>query len=463
MRSRPPSPKEETRARLSRVDPERLADSLLRLAEQSDEAADLVGGLTATSEQRVQRFKQKLAALKHRRRFVPRGESSSYARSLTSMLEDLQAGGPDARTGIELVASFFECDTEIFEHSDDSDGTIGDVFRLDARDLFVHFAAPCEDKAWLAERVLELLRDDDYGVRDSVVEAAGRFLPEREMRVLAERMWKASEGAPTKSPATGTRDYRRFRWLGLVEVLARQLRDPVLFEKARRTRHPEIGTAARIDIARVHFESGDAGAALSWLEQIPEGETFQEYERDQLLQAVQGKLGNRKAVEELAWKKFQRHRGTDTLASLLSVIGESRREAVVEQAVAAILDEKSLSETDAGFLIETGHLEEAERYVLARREELNGDFYSSLLPLAEGFEAERRFLAASVIYRSLIESVLRRAVSKYYPHAVRYLRHLDHLAGDVMDWRDVASHAEFVTSLWAMHARKAAFWGRYEK
>ncbi len=425
--------------------------------------ADLVGRLTASAKERVQRFKTKLAGVRRRRRFVSRGESGAYARSLTAMLEDLREGGPDPRTGAELVASFFRADRHIFDQSDDSNGTIGDVFRLDARDLFVHFAAGCEDRAWLADLVFALVQDDDYGVRDAVVEAASGYLSDPEMRALAERMWQASEATPKPLVGSEERNYERSRWLGLVELLARQLRDPGLFEKARRARHPEIGTAARIDIARVHFESGDAATALSWLEKIPEGESFQAYERDELLTAVQVKLGNREAVEELAWKKFRRHRNPDTLAFLVSIVGEDRREKIVKEAVGEILGEKKLHLTDAGFLIKTGHLDEAAHYVLARRAELNGEFYSSLLPMAEEFEQHERPLAAVLIYRALIDSILRRAVSKNYTHAVRYLRHLDHLVGAVTDWRGVTPHTAYLADLRAKHARKSALWLRYER
>ena len=52
----------------------------------------------------------------------------------------------DPLTGIELVAAFYEADSTVFEMCDDSNGNIGDVFRYDAKELFVDYAIRCNDE-----------------------------------------------------------------------------------------------------------------------------------------------------------------------------------------------------------------------------------------------------------------------------------------------------------------------------
>lgn len=79
-------------------------------------------------------------------------------------------------------------------------------------------------------------------------------------------------------------------------------------------------------------------------------------------------------------------------------------------------------------------MEEAEHYLLERSEQLNGDFYGNLLPLAEAMETAARHLAATVVYRALLDSILRRGQAKTYPHGVRYLKKLDRLAKSISDW-----------------------------
>ena len=117
--------------------PGMLAEALLGLATHSVEADDLIEQLIATPDENVQRFKQKLSSLKHSRRFIDWRGASNFARELEMLLQDLKSGVDDPLTGIELVAAFYEADNTIFEMCDDSSGNIGDVFRYDAKELFV--------------------------------------------------------------------------------------------------------------------------------------------------------------------------------------------------------------------------------------------------------------------------------------------------------------------------------------
>ncbi len=103
-------------------------------------------------------------------------------RELEGLLEDLQAGESDPLAGAEGVAEFFEADEAIFEQCDDSSGRIGDVFQYDAKNLFVEFAARCEDKQKIAELLLSLNRRNSYGVRDVLVDCAAEYLPESIIR-----------------------------------------------------------------------------------------------------------------------------------------------------------------------------------------------------------------------------------------------------------------------------------------
>ena len=145
------------------------------------------------------------------------------------------------------------------------------------------------------------------------------------------------------------------------------------------------------------------------------------------------------------------------------MVGQDKKEQVLEGEVGAILDKTEFSSQDAVFLIQIGMPESAESYVLKNAEELNGDFYGGLLPLAEFMEKDGRPLCASVIYRALLDSILRRAQTKSYPHGVRYLRKLDRLAGSISDWRKIAPHDFYLGEIKVNHGRKSSFWSRYGK
>lgn len=431
-----------------------LADALLELAGRDEAADDLVDRMIVTPEDNIQRFKAKLASLKRSRRFVRWGESSGFARELQALLQDLQAGVDTPESGCELVAAFYEADKGTLGNCDDSSGYVGDVYRFDAKELFVDFARRCVDKERLAKLVFKLSRKDNYGVRDVLIGCAAEYLPEPNIRTLIANFQKEAGKADD--------EFEKRHWYYLVESLARQIKDAQLFEKTRIASWGEPPTAACVDIARVYLESGDPPTALTWLERIPVEETFQAGERDHLLLEVLGQLGETQKQAEVAWRIFRRSRSTKSLQDLLSVIGEQQREAVISGEVQAILGAEKLVLSDAAFLMEFDRMDEGEKYLIERAEQLNGDFYGSLLPLAETMETVQRPLAASVVYRALLDSILRRAQTKTYPHGVRYLKKLDRLAGSVTDWGGQGSHDTYLQHLRQTHGRKYSFWSKYE-
>src|SRR5690606_32989021 len=143
-----------------------------------DEADDLIERLIATPKENIRRFKLKLSGLKRRKQFMSRRESAGFAHELCILLQDLKSGVEDPLAGIELIATFYEADSTIFEICDDSDGVIGDVFRYVAKELFVGYARRCPDKEKIADIILRINQEDNYGVRAALIDCAGECLPE---------------------------------------------------------------------------------------------------------------------------------------------------------------------------------------------------------------------------------------------------------------------------------------------
>jgi len=433
---------------------ERLAHALLEIAVLNDAADDLVERLIATPKENIQRFKKKLAGLKRSKRFIDWRGASGFARDLTRLLQDLKSGVSDPLTGVEMVAAFYETDEDIFERCDDSGGDVGDVFRHDAKEVFVEYALRCADKPKIADIILNLNRKNGYGVRDVLIECASDCLPDPVIRAMIARLQKLADKDKD--------EYGRRRHLMLIESLARQIKDAKLFEKTRIASWGKLSTAAFIDIARVYLEGGDVEAAHLWLNKIPEDETFQAYERDKLLLDLFRRQGDSEKLNDLLHRKFRSHRSMDTLQALLDVIGQEKQDKIIVDEIALISECSALRESDANFLIATGKIDEAEAYLLDRADQLNGNYYGSLLSLAEAMVLENRNLAASLIYRSLLVSILERGYTKAYPHGIRYLKKLDKLAVVVTEWKTFNNHAVFKNRIYQDHGRKRSFWSKYE-
>lgn len=441
--------------RLVALGADTLADALLELAGRVAAAGDLIDQLIATPKENIQRYKAKLARLKRRQRFISWRESSAYAHDLAMLIADLRSGVVDPKAGVELLAAFYKADSAIFDRCDDSSGTVAGVFRFDAKQLFVSYASQCEDKEWLIDLVFDLDKKDGYGVRGTLVDSAVEYLPEPAIRKLIARFLDAADRKVDQ--------YQKRIWLFSVESLARQIKDAPLFEQTRLASWgTPPSTAACVDIARVYLDSGDANQALSWLEKIPAKEGYQAHERDQLLLDIYGKFQDRGKEAAVALRIFRRHRSQDSLETLLSYIGCEQRDTVVEGEVEAISREATLSVTNAMFLLEIGRLDEAESYVLDRIDQLNGDHYSGLLPLAEAMEAAERRLCAAIIYRALLDSILRRAQTTTYSHGARYLHKLDSISSTIADWRNIVNHTVYMEDIRQKHGRKKSFWSRYD-
>ena len=444
----------ELRERLIRLGAPRLADALLYLSSRMDGAAEYVEALLLTPEEAQKRFKAKLAGLKRRRKFIDWRAAPDFARELEVILATLREGVDDPKIGLELVGEFFSCDRAIFERSDDSSGLIGDVFRYDARNLFVAYAAGCADKSFVSDLLLRLYAHDDYGVRTELVAKAVEFLPPEEVRALATELWEWAKGEPPDSYEAGK------WWIG-VELLARQLGDPGLFEKAKLTANPELSSPTCMQIAEVYLENDDPEMALFWMERIPSTDRFRADAQDRLLYSIYERLGDREKMTETAWRLFRNCRSRSTLDMLLQALGESERERVIEEQVEPIMGSATLSYDDAAFLVDMGRLDDASEYLFRYRDQLDGNLYQFLLPLAKALEEGGRFLGATLVYRSLLESILDRAQSRYYHHGVRYLKKLDALSPSIEDWRGLPPHEEYRESLLEAHGRKRSFWSKY--
>lgn len=391
--------------------------------------------------------------MKRSKRFVGRRESYGISHELEDMFVALGKDLPDPIEGLKVVADFYEADNAILDHCDDSDGTVGDVFRFTACDYFVNYASLCEDKERVAALMLRLYAEDDYGVRDVLLDSASSYLPERILHSLVEQLWQRS--------AIEKDQDRKRHWFYGIESLAKQLRDAVLFEKASRAAWPELSTASRIEIADVYLQSGQPEAALKWLDSIPVEDHYKDDERDSLLMDVCDALGDKNRLKETAWRIFRRHRSEETLSQLLSVLGEDQRKQIIDREADLILLSGRLSYSDAAFLIDMNQIEQAEKYLMNRADQLNGIHYTVLLPLAEALTEAGRLVVASAIYRALLESILARAISKYYTHGIRYLKKLDALSLRISDWGDVVTHEDYKAELKSIHARKTSFWSKY--
>lgn len=194
---------------------------------------------------------------------------------------------------------------------------------------------------------------------------------------------------------------------------------------------------------------------------FPADKSFRAYERDKLLIAIYKGLKKPKKLAQTSLQVFKRHRSIESLNQLVKAVGEDKRAEIVDESVKTILKAREFNTSDAGFLIETNRIDDAENYILSHATKLNGDLYSGLLDLAKSVLKHDRLVAAYVIYRALLDSILARANSRYYHHGVSYLKKLDSLAKKISDWKEIEPHSKYLEYLRQKHKHKTSFWSQY--
>lgn len=124
--------------------------------------------------------------------------------------------------------------------------------------------------------------------------------------------------------------------------------------------------------------------------------------------------------------------------------------------------EKSFLLSDLCFLMDTGHTQDAARWCYAVRDQIDGHAYWILPEVAKRFSDSGEALAATVIWRALLDDLLESGRSRAYGHGARYLKRLRAISTINDDWKDFAEHAAYEHRLAGQHGRKSSFWRRVD-
>lgn len=431
-----------------------LADLLIEVARDSESAQNKVQRAVSSKTQNVSLFQQKLKSIiNDSRRFIPWKYSASFADELRDLLQDIKEGASDPNQGLSLVVEFFKADEHFFNMVDDSSGHVGGIFRFEALELFAEYAKGIEDRHKLIEIVVELLEKDDYGVMDCLIDEAHKFLDKNDLERLFEIVQKRS---------SGTRQDQRDSWDWKLPEIARQVGNAQLFEElTRKQAGDRINGKLIVDIASVYFESGDLSKAQALIDEISNEDSFAFFDKKELQKKILKASGRTQELTSLLIDQFNQHYSKHTLNELLEVVGVEARQKYCLASIEKIVKRTTWNSSDAEFLVYCEAFDETEQYIFKHQGSLDGDYYSSLLSIAVAMEENNKPLAASLIYRALLDSILARAISKYYHHGVNYLEKLEVLSRKVIDWSNFASHQTYFEGLKKTHARKSSFWSRF--
>jgi hypothetical protein len=437
---------------------------LFDIAQRDDAIEKRLLVATASNTELAKRVRSQISGLKRIKKFYDWKSVSKLREKVELTLETIEALDVQPAKGFEIVVSFFETDNTVYGNCDDSSGTIGDLYKYSAVNQLIRFGKQCDDKPWLAEQIFQLNQSNGYGVRDGILTAACEFLPESETRKLINRYCELAAETDRHEPATEEWNQPSRRYWYAVEELAEGINDGPLYEIAKKSAwgKAEYNAAAWNDIAMVYLKAGDPKTALQKLANIVSNDHFKSYETEQLRIEIHNALGNTDEVSAILQKRFLKSPSSKTLGELSELLSAKKLKAVVAELLKNFNDDFKLDLSFLEFALAELDLKTAEKYLLARFEQIDGERYYILPDLAKQFVANDSPLAATLIFRALADSILKRAVSKNYKIAVGYIKQMAKLDKSITNWKKHPSHEGYLNGLRTDHARKSAFWSKME-
>jgi len=157
------------------------------------------------------------------------------------------------------------------------------------------------------------------------------------------------------------------------------------------------------------------------------------------------------------WRLFEQTLSGDILRAYLRALPDFEDDAALDHAISLAASHPDAL-TALTFLVGWPNLTAAAKLTLDRASELDGRDYHALNGAAEAL-TDAHPLAATVIRRLMIDSVLDRAASASYVYSAKNLAACAALDRDV-DWTAAAipPHADYLADLRARHGRKYGFW-----
>jgi hypothetical protein len=441
--------------RLAKVEPAKLARLLAELASQDPTVLEQVQFLLAAGNAAAsaKTLRSTLRAWTRSQRFIPYQEAFGFGDRLEGWLDRVEEEllNQEPALALDLLEAFLQSDHRILGRADDSAGCLGTAYRR-ACPLFARAAAGVASPADLAGRVTRLVEKDDYGVRHGLLEHVPQFLGREAIGRLVAR-WR-------KQAAPGAGSRRDRAPLLRIQAVAASTGDaPLYAEAALEGRSADEQPLIGLQVAQQFVLAGRPAEALAYVpaEANVPSHWFDEYA--ETLGRVYEALGRAEELRELRQRHFLQRPDPERLERYLGGLAAEARPAAKERMRQAVLSGGYDPTQKAAFFAELGDGATAAQVILADPTAFGRAAYPALRPLARRLEASQP-LAASIVYRALVDSILERAQPKAYPHAARYLRRLGQLAAKIRAWSPVAPHDSYLQALRARHGRKRAFWAQ---
>lgn len=434
---------------------EKLVDILLSLHVSNHDVGkqlDIIfAGLDDDTKKIVSMIKKEIASLKRSSKFVDYYESDSLADRLNDLrlriAGDLNAKSP--KIAFEMMLDFLDLHTNTLERVDDSNGTVSGVFFTACNDLgslagHIHHLNNEE----LVGIIFTRFMNNCYGIYDDIIHSFKDILKDQGFDLLKEKLQHVANDKNTLTVKLGLKSIADCKNDVDEYIAACAFKD---------------GTCAHdyLDIAKRLIKHWRPKEALKWLDamKITINHSWQQDKKDLKIQALELDGNYKQAQEErLLW--FSETLSPKLYGEILKAAKPDFKEAFQSDAVKKAF-QFSEPHGALSFLVQIQEFEEAAKFVHARFNELNGRQYYTLRPAADVLQNTDP-IAATILYRRMIDPVLDETKSKYYNYAAKDLVTCGVLNSKIENWGTLQNHEEYFKAVEIKHKRKVSFWSEYQ-
>lgn len=417
---------------------------------------------------------RRLAALEGARGFIDWQKRRAFTADLDAtvrvILEELRP--LDAMAALERLKRFLDGAGDVLGRVDDGSGATQGVYDR-AGDALVAIAAdlPAPDAARVANGLLPGFLADPYGPTATVLFDLVAILPDGVLEPLDARIAATTKSKMSGGDAAGSFrfDSARTRILRLRQVIADRRGDAdayIAIESEIVPLRPD-----RVAVSRRLLDAGRAEEALAWIRR-PQDRGIRVVTRADLVagfdprgpertrQALEieilDALGRTGEAQDLRWGCFARDLDGPMLRAFLAKLPDFEDE---EAALRALEHAEAFADPHRalGFLATWPDFGRAAGLVTARPDVWRGDHYAVLAPAADALAAAHP-LAATILYRRLLDAILPTGHSAAYAHGARYLRELDAIGERLDPGAITPDPRAYREALRRDHGRKRAFW-----
>ncbi len=375
---------------------------------------------------------------------------------------------------LDLLWRFMALANPVIERCDDGSGRLVAVFHATVDDLGDIATSSKPDPETLADQVLAVLTENDYGQFDYLIRSMTPALGTKGLEHLKQSLITLSQ-TPLEKPRPEDRevlgygsggtiyadDYAKRRRDSIVNMALQEIADAqgdVDAFIAQQSETARSVPAVATEIAQRLLTAGRIDEAWSAIDAVDENRSgWIPIEWEQTRIEILDALGRSEDAKQVQWACFEQSLNAGHLRAYLKRLPEFDDVEVEEQAMRYAFQFSNVHQSLL-FLISWPALDMAEELVLTRSTELDGDCYQVLTPAADALE-EKHLLASTILRRELIDFALMKGRSSRYRHAARHLQECAYLAGLIDDFGSFETHEDYQRRLRSEHGRKTRFWG----